>query len=63
MSYRRTDDLLLSTETHEGTSKPLLEWDNEGAVEEEDATEEKDTSEEQMTANVVDNESNLEPTI
>ncbi|KAK5819624.1 hypothetical protein PVK06_024641 [Gossypium arboreum] len=65
---RRTDDLLLSTRTDEGTSNPLLEGDNEGTDEEEyaaeekdvdkekDVTDEEDTCEEQGTTNAFDGE-------
>lgn len=46
MSYRRNDDLLISTGTGEGMSNPLLEGDNEVTKEEEDMAYEEHSGEE-----------------
>ncbi|KAK5771948.1 hypothetical protein PVK06_048204 [Gossypium arboreum] len=45
MGYRRIDDLLLTIGSDKGTSKPLVENDNEYATEENGAAEEEKAAE------------------
>ncbi|KAH1031220.1 hypothetical protein J1N35_043394 [Gossypium stocksii] len=57
MDYRRTNYLLISTRTNEGTSSPLFKGDNKGTDEGKDATYEACVGEEEGVAQGEDSES------